>query len=126
MYSIEDTNHCLIGIPVGGIHMDSILADSLLPMKYVTHSHCFCTEAVPTSKYFWGLYRVHQFSNIEMFYVLQKSDSYHQELIKIEEYLFSSMGLHYKTLDMASEDLGVPAYCKFDVEAWMPGFRTIW
>lgn len=26
-----------------------------------------------------------------------------------------------RTLDMASEDLGAPAYRKYDVEAWMPG-----
>lgn len=50
-----------------------------------------------------------------------ESDSYHKELIEIEEELFSSLGFHFKTLDMASEDLGAPAYRKFDVEAWMPG-----
>ena len=26
-----------------------------------------------------------------------------------------------RTLDMASGDLGAPAYRKYDVEAWMPG-----
>ncbi|CAN6720612.1 unnamed protein product [Malus baccata var. baccata] len=48
VYSIEDSDQCLIGtaeIPVGGIHMDSILAASLLPLKYVAVSHCFRTEA---------------------------------------------------------------------------------
>lgn len=28
-----------------------------------------------------------------------------------------------RTLDMASGDLGAPAYRKFDVEAWMPGLE---
>ncbi|KAG0500600.1 hypothetical protein HPP92_000672 [Vanilla planifolia] len=44
VYSIEDSDQCLIGtaeIPVGGIHMDSILPDSALPLKYVAYSHCF-------------------------------------------------------------------------------------
>lgn len=48
VYSIEGSDQCLIGtaeIPVGGIHMDSILADSSLPFKYVAFSHCFRTEA---------------------------------------------------------------------------------
>jgi len=34
-----------------------------------------------------------------------------------------------RTLDMASGDLGAPAYRKFDVEAWMPGlerFGEVW
>lgn len=29
----------------------------------------------------------------------------------------------YRTLDMASCDLGAPVYRKFDVEAWMPGLE---
>ena len=103
---------------------------------------------------FRGLYRVHQFSKAEMFILCrpEESDFYHEELIRIEEDLFSSLGLHYKlalwnqqlltghmviirscmlvfflfsgrTLDMASGDLGAPAYRKFDIEAWMPGLE---
>ncbi|KAI4337669.1 hypothetical protein L6164_016054 [Bauhinia variegata] len=128
VYSIDDTDQCLIGtaeIPVGGLHMDSILADSLLPLKYVAFSHCFRTEAGAAGTATRGLYRVHQFSKVEMFVFCrpEESEYYHEELIKIEEDLFSSLGLHFKTLDMASEDLGAPAYRKFDVEAWMPGLE---
>lgn len=126
VYSIDGTDQCLIGtaeIPVGGMHMDSILAEALLPLKYVAYSHCFRTEAGAAGAATRGLYRVHQFSKVEMFILCKPEDSefYHKELIKIEEDLFSSLGFHFKTLDMASEDLGAPAYRKFDVEAWMPG-----
>ncbi|KAF8380801.1 hypothetical protein HHK36_028295 [Tetracentron sinense] len=126
VYSIESSDQCLIGtaeIPVGGIHMDSILADSVLPLKYVAYSHCFRTEAGAAGMATRGLYRVHQFSKVEMFILCRPEDSntYHEELIGVEEYLFSSLGLHFKTLDMASGDLGAPAYRKYDVEAWMPG-----
>ncbi|XP_059453717.1 serine--tRNA ligase, chloroplastic/mitochondrial [Corylus avellana] len=128
VYSIEDSDQCLIGtaeIPVGGIHMDSILSESLLPLKYAAFSHCFRTEAGAAGTATRGLYRVHQFSKVEMFIFCrpEESASYHEELIKIEEDLFASLGLHYKTLDMASADLGAPAYRKFDVEAWMPGLE---
>ncbi|KAJ4962531.1 hypothetical protein NE237_022470 [Protea cynaroides] len=126
VYSIEDSDQCLIGtaeIPVGGIHMDSILSDLALPLKYVAYSHCFRTEAGAAGSATRGLYRVHQFSKVEMFILCrpEDSDSYHDELIRIEEDLFSSLGIHFKTLDMASDDLGAPAYRKFDIEAWMPG-----
>ncbi|KAI8550335.1 hypothetical protein RHMOL_Rhmol06G0097400 [Rhododendron molle] len=126
VYSIEGSDQCLIGtaeIPVGGIHMDSILTESALPLKYVAYSHCFRTEAGAAGTATRGLYRVHQFSKVEMFILCrpEESDSYHEELIGIEEDLFSSLGFHFKTLDMASVDLGAPAYRKFDVEAWMPG-----
>ncbi|OIV97880.1 hypothetical protein TanjilG_12637 [Lupinus angustifolius] len=128
VYSIDDSDQCLIGtaeIPVGGLHMDSILADSILPLKYVAFSHCFRTEAGAAGTATRGLYRVHQFSKVEMFIFCrpEESEHYHEELIKIEEDMFSSLGLHFKTLNMASEDLGAPAYCKFDVEAWMPGLE---
>lgn len=45
-----------------------------------------------------GLYRVHQFSKLEMFILCQpeESNSYHEELIGIEEDLYSSLGLHFK------------------------------
>ncbi|KAL3835479.1 hypothetical protein ACJIZ3_010215 [Penstemon smallii] len=126
VYSIKGTDQCLIGtaeIPVGGIHMDSILAESSLPLKYVAYSHCFRTEAGAAGAATRGLYRVHQFSKVEMFILCrpEESDSFHEKLIGIEEDLFSSLGLHFKTIDMATEDLGAPAYRKFDIEAWMPG-----
>ncbi|KAK8942361.1 Serine--tRNA ligase [Platanthera zijinensis] len=126
VYSIEGSDQCLIGtaeIPVGGIHMDSILPDSSLPLKYVAYSHCFRTEAGAAGSATRGLYRVHQFSKVEMFVFCrpEESDLYHEELVGIEEELFTSLGLHFKTLDMATGDLGAPAYRKFDVEAWMPG-----
>ncbi|KAK9930422.1 hypothetical protein M0R45_027460 [Rubus argutus] len=64
VYSIEGSDQCLIStaeIPVGGIHMDSILSASLLPLKYVAVSHCFRTEAGAAGTATRGLYRVHQF-----------------------------------------------------------------
>ncbi|PKU70941.1 Serine--tRNA ligase [Dendrobium catenatum] len=97
VYSIEDSNQCLIGtaeIPVGGIHMDSIIPDSSLPLKYVAYSHCFRTEAGAAGSATRGLYRVHQFSKVEMFVFCRPNESnlYHEELVKIEEDLFASLG----------------------------------
>ncbi|CAA6667082.1 unnamed protein product [Spirodela intermedia] len=119
VYSIEGSDQCLVGtseISVGGIHMDSIVPDSSLPLKYVAYSHCFRTEAGAAGMASRGLYRVHQFSKVEMFILCRPEDSnlFHEELIEIEEELFASLGLHFK-------GLGAPAYRKFDVEAWMPG-----
>ncbi|GAB4845004.1 Serine--tRNA ligase, chloroplastic/mitochondrial, variant 4 [Ancistrocladus abbreviatus] len=126
VYSIEGTDLCLIGtaeIPLGGIHMDSILSEASLPLKYVAYSRCFRTEAGAAGAATRGLYRVHQFSKVEMFILCRPEDSdmYLEELIAIEEDLYTSLGFHFKTLDMASADLGAPAFRKFDVEAWMPG-----
>ncbi|KAG6541739.1 hypothetical protein Mapa_016751 [Marchantia paleacea] len=126
VYSVEDTDLCLAGtaeIPVGGMYMDSMLTEASLPLRIVAFSHCFRTEAGAAGAATRGLYRVHQFSKLEMFAICQPEDSeaLHEELISIEEELYTSLGLHFKTLDMSSEDLGAPAYRKYDVEAWMPG-----
>lgn len=126
VYSVEGTDLCLAGtaeILMGGLYMDRILAEHMLPLKLVAFSHCFRTEAGAAGSATRGLYRVHQFSKLEMFVICkpEDSDTLHEELISIEEELFSSLGLHFKTLDMPSEDLGAPAYRKYDVEAWMPG-----
>ncbi|CAM6091028.1 unnamed protein product [Calypogeia fissa] len=126
VYSVEDTDLCLAGtseILVGGLYMDNMLREASLPLRLVAHSHCFRTEAGAAGSATRGLYRVHQFSKVEMFGICrpEESEAMHEELITIEEDLYTSLGLHFKTLDMASEDLGAPAYRKYDVEAWMPG-----
>lgn len=126
VYSIEGTDLCLAGtseILVGGLYMDNMLPEASLPLRLVGFSHCFRTEAGAAGSATRGLYRVHQFSKVEMFSICrpEESDAIHEELITIEEDLYTSLGLHFKTLDMASEDLGAPAYRKYDVEAWMPG-----
>jgi seryl-tRNA synthetase len=86
-------------------------------------SHCFRREAGGAGQYSKGLYRVHQFSKLEMFVIClpEDSDKIHQELLEIEEEIFSSLEIPYRVVDTCTGDLGAPAYRKFDIEAWMPG-----
>ena len=73
-------------IPLGGLFMDKLLNEEQLPIKVAAHGHCFRTEAGAAGAATKGLYRVHQFSKVEMFVVCtpEQSDSIHDELIKIE------------------------------------------
>ena len=70
-----------------------------------------------------GLYRVHQFTKVEMFATCrpEDSDALHDEMREIEERVFQGLEIPYRVIDVASADLGAPAYRKFDIEAWMPG-----
>src|SRR3954452_1295875 len=131
IYSIEETDLSLIGtaeITLGGMHADEILDESALPLKYVGVSHCFRTEAGAAGRASKGLYRVHQFTKVEMFAFtvgsLDASGAMHRELLAIEEEIFTDLGIPYRVLDICSGDLGGPAYRKFDLEAWMPGRGT--
>ncbi len=107
------------------MHADEILEAERLPLKYVGLSHCFRTEAGAAGRASRGLYRVHQFTKVEMFAftegTLEASGAMHLELLRIEEEIFTELGIPYRVLDICSGDLGGPAYRKFDLEAWMPG-----
>jgi seryl-tRNA synthetase len=126
VYSIEDSDLSLIGtaeITLGGMHADDVLSEADLPLKYVGLSHCFRTEAGAAGRASRGLYRVHQFTKVEMFAFStpETSGEIHAQMLDIEEKFFESLGIPFRVLDIASGDLGGPAYRKFDVEAWMPG-----
>ena len=70
-----------------------------------------------------GLYRVHQFTKVEMFVFCHPSGSEAmlERLIGIEERIFQGLEIPYRIVDTCTGDLGGPAYRKFDIEAWMPG-----
>ena len=126
IYTIEGTDTCLVGtaeITLGGYYKDTILNKEDLPIKMTGLSHCFRREAGGAGQYSKGLYRVHQFSKLEMFiYCLpEESESFHKEILSIEEEIFQGLVLPYRIVDTATGDLGAPAYRKFDIEAWMPG-----
>jgi seryl-tRNA synthetase len=126
IYSIKDHELCLIGtseITLGGMYADSIFSEEELPLKLAGVSHCFRTEAGAHGRESKGLYRVHQFTKVEMFVFCRPEDSevQHAELLKLEKQIFSALEIPYRVIDIASADLGAPAYRKFDLEAWMPG-----
>jgi seryl-tRNA synthetase len=126
IYTLEGTGTALVGtaeITLGGYHAEEILDTNRLPIKMAGLSHCFRREAGSAGQFSKGLYRVHQFSKVEMFiYCLpEESDAIHEQLLEIEEEIFSGLGLAYQVVDTCTGDLGAPAYRKFDIEAWMPG-----
>ena len=126
IYSIADSDLCLIAtaeITIGGMYSNKIFNENELPMKVAGFSHCFRTEAGAAGQATRGLYRVHQFSKVEMFVICkpEESDAFHETLREIEEEIYQSFGIPYRLLDIATGDLGNPAYRKYDLEAWMPG-----
>jgi seryl-tRNA synthetase len=126
VYALEGEDACLVGtaeITLGGYYADSILAKDKLPLRMAGLSHCFRREAGAAGQFSKGLYRVHQFTKVEMFvYCLpEESGRFHEELRSIEEEIFSSLGIPFRVVDTCTGDLGAPAYRKWDLEAWMPG-----
>ncbi len=126
VYSVENMDVSLIGtaeITLGGLYSGQTLLDTQLPLKLCGISHCYRTEAGAAGRASRGLYRVHQFTKVEMFaFTLpDQSDAMHEELLQIECDLFDAIEIPYRVVDTATGDLGGPAYRKYDLEAWMPG-----
>jgi seryl-tRNA synthetase len=126
IYAIENSDLCLIAtaeITLGGMHRDQILDETRMPLRYVGLSHCFRTEAGAPGRDTRGLFRVHQFTKVEMFVFCtpEQSEAAHLDLLRIEEKVFAGLGLPYQVIDTCTGDLGGPAYRKYDLEAWMPG-----
>lgn len=126
IYTVEGTGTALVGtaeITLGGYYSGRVFDKKDLPIKMTGLSHCFRREAGAAGQFSKGLYRVHQFSKVEMFILCEPKDSerFHDELLSVEEEIFSGLGLPYRVIDTCTGDLGAPAYRKFDIEAWMPG-----
>jgi seryl-tRNA synthetase len=126
IYSIEDSDLSLVAtaeITLAGSLAGEILEEERLPLRFAGLSHCFRTEAGAHGRASRGLYRVHQFTKVEMFAFTtpERSDEMHEEMVGIEEEIFQGLGLPYRVMDICTGDLGGAAYRKYDLEAWMPG-----
>jgi seryl-tRNA synthetase len=126
IYTVEGTDLCLIATAeytLGGYHAGKILDAESLPIMLAGVSHCFRREAGAAGQFSKGLYRIHQFTKVEMFVYSHpaKSDAMLDRLTGIEERIFQGLEIPHRVVDTCTGDLGAPAYRKFDFEAWMPG-----
>jgi seryl-tRNA synthetase len=126
IYSIEGSDLSLVAtaeITLGGLLAGQTIDAEELPIKLCGISHCFRTEAGAHGRAARGLFRVHQFTKVEMFaYTLPgESDDMLDYLRDLQCRIFDGLGVPYRVVDTATGDLGGPAYRKFDLEAWMPG-----
>uniref|UniRef100_A0A2P2HZD6 serine--tRNA ligase n=1 Tax=Hirondellea gigas TaxID=1518452 RepID=A0A2P2HZD6_9CRUS len=123
-----DEKVCLSGtaeIAIGGWLRGRHFSLDQLPLKLCAVSRCYRAEA-DANKHEHGIYRVHNFTKVEMFGVTaaetgQESNELYEELVSVQERLLQGLGLHGKVILMPPEELGNPAYSKTDVEVWLPG-----
>jgi seryl-tRNA synthetase len=85
-------------------------------------SRCYRAEA-KTTKEKSGLFRVHYFNKVEMFGITTELQSavMLEDFVAIQKSLFEQLGICFKLLDMPPHELGLPAFRKFDIEAYMAG-----
>jgi seryl-tRNA synthetase len=125
VYRVEADGLNLVGtseVPLAALHMDEILDEGDLPVRYVGYSSCFRREAGAAGKDTRGIFRVHQFDKVEMFSFCapDKSPEEHDFMRSVEEEILQELGLPYRAVNIAAGDLGAPAAKKYDLEAWLP------
>ena len=126
IYRIPEDDLYLVGtaeVPLASLHRDDILDAAELPRRYAGFSSCFRREAGAAGRDAQGIFRVHQFDKVEMFCFAEppEAGAEHERLLAIEEEILSELGIPYRVVAIAVDDLGASAARKFDCEAWLPG-----
>lgn len=108
---------------LGPMHMDSIIPEADLPIRYVGYSAAFRREAGAHGKDTKGIIRQHQFDKLEMevFSLPENSIQEQDFLVAVQEYFMKALKLPYRVVIVCTGDMGFPDYRQIDIETWMPG-----
>ena len=108
---------------LGPMHMDEIIAEEKLPIRYVGYSPAFRREAGSYGKDTRGILRLHHFDKVEMETFTRPEDGYLEQdfLVAIQEHLIQLLDLPYQALVVSTGDMGFPDQRQIDLEIWMPG-----
>ncbi len=125
IYSLPEDELFLVGtseVALASLHEGEILDAEQLPLRYAGFSPCFRREAGAAGKDTRGIFRVHQFDKVEMFSFVAPEDSQaeHERILAMEEQILGELGLPYRAVNIAVNDLGNSAAKKYDCEAWIP------
>ncbi|MFC8532914.1 serine--tRNA ligase [Streptomyces sp. NPDC057249] len=125
VYHLDKDDQYLVGtseVPLAAYHMDEIIDAEQLPLRYAGYSSCYRREAGTYGKDTRGIFRVHQFTKVEMFSYVDPADAEaeHLRLLDWEKQWLTGLELPFQVIDVASGDLGASATRKYDCEAWIP------
>jgi seryl-tRNA synthetase len=120
--------HSLSGtaeIPFAGLKANSTMEEADLPLRIVGSSRCYRAEAGARGVETKGLYRVHEFTKVEMFgWTLPGAETeLFDTMVAIQTEILQNLGLHCRILEMPAFDLGASGVRKQDIEAYFPSRR---
>jgi seryl-tRNA synthetase len=118
LYLIGSAEHTL-----APLHMNEVIPEASLPLRYVGFSTSFRREAGSYGKDTRGILRVHQFDKVEMeSFTFPEDSTKEQDLfVGIQEYLMQQLELPYRVVLVCTGDMGGPDYRQIDIETWLPG-----
>jgi len=110
-------------VPVTNLVREEIIPAKDLPLKYVSHTPCFRSEAGSYGRDTRGLIRQHQFEKVELLQVVEAAQSYQalEQLLGNAETILQKLELPYRVVTLCGGDLGFSAAKTYDIEVWLPG-----
>ncbi len=110
-------------VPVTNLYRDTIVQENQLPLKLVAYTPCFRREAGSAGRDNKGIIRMHQFDKVELVQVVHPDHGLAalEELTAHAEAILQKLGLHYRTIELCTGDLGANSSKTYDIEVWAPG-----
>ena len=110
-------------VPVTNLYRDDVLDQSRLPISLTAYTPCFRSEAGSYGKDVRGIIRQHQFQKVELVKFAHPEHSYeeHEKLTRHAEGVLQKLGLHYRTVNLCTGDIGPSSAKTYDIEVWLPG-----
>ncbi len=110
-------------VPVTNLYRDTILAGSDLPIKMVAYTPCFRREAGSAGRDNKGIIRTHQFDKVELVQIVHPDQGFEvlEDLTSHAELILQKLGLHYRTIELCTGDIGFSSAKTYDIEVWAPG-----
>jgi seryl-tRNA synthetase len=130
LFKLEDERGLYLSptaeVPVTNIHRDEMLDESQLPMKFVSYTPCFRSEAGSYGRDTRGVIRQHQFEKVELVKLCLPEHSYDEleALTRDAETILQRLGLHYRTVTLSTGDIGFGSAKTYDIEVWLPSQNT--
>ena len=110
-------------VPVTNLYRDTLLAESDLPIKMVAYTPCFRREAGSAGRDNKGIIRMHQFDKVELVQIVHPDHGFEvlEQLTGHAESILQKLGLHYRTIELCTGDIGFSSAKTYDIEVWAPG-----
>ena len=113
-------------VPLANMTRDTILNSADLPLRFVAHTPCFRSEAGAAGRDTRGIMRQHQFYKVELVSLTDEKSSKdeHERMLSCAEEVLKRLGLSYRIMLLASQDMGFSANKTYDIEVWLPGQKA--
>ncbi len=131
MYGTDADEHGINGlflaptaeVPVTNLYRDTLLTEAELPVKMVAYTPCFRREAGSAGRDNKGIIRMHQFDKVELVQLVHPDHGLEvlENLTANAESILQKLGLHYRTIELCTGDLGANSAKTYDIEVWAPG-----